>query len=397
MALFFRLRIHSLIKVRREFSTTPLSSKERTRAAISLLKSEENPQKIIEICNSASLTPEAHLDRIAFSVAITKLSKSNNFSFIQQFLDDLRVSRPDLRTSERFAAHAIVLFGQAAMVDHAVRTFKEYHTDVIGLGNNGSVKVFNALLFACYLAKDYSEVKRVFLEFPKNYNIEPNLDSYNTVIKSFCDSESSSSGFSVLAEMDRKRLKPNATTFGHLLAGFYKEEKYEDVGKVLEMMKDKYGIRPGVSTYNIRIQSLCKLKKSAEAKALLDGMLSRQMKPNSVTYAHLIHGFCNEGDLEGGKRLFKDMVNRGYQPDSACYFTLLHYLCKGQDFETALRICKESIGKDWVPNIATMKSLVNGLAGIGKVDEAKELIAKIKEKFTKNVSTWEEIEAGLPR
>ncbi|KAJ9169075.1 hypothetical protein P3X46_020543 [Hevea brasiliensis] len=400
MALFSRLRIHPLIRNRRYFSTilspgstTPLSSKEKTRAALSLLKSEENPEKIVEICRAASLTPESHLDRIAFSVAISKLSKSNHFSYIQQFLDDLRSSRADLRSSERFAGHAIVLFGQANMMDHAIRTFQEYHADVVGSGT-GSVKALNALLFACILAKDYREVKRIFLEFPKIYSIEPNLDTYNTVIKAFCESGSSSSGYSVIAEMDRKVVKPNATTFGNLLAGFYKEEKFEDAAKVLEMMK-KHGIRQGVSTYNIRIQSLCKLKRSVEAKALLYGMLSRKMKPNSVTYCNLIHGFCNEENLEEAKRLFNSMINGGGKPDADCYFTLMHYLCRGGDLDTALRICKESIEKGWVPNFGTMKSLVNGLSRVGKVAEAKELVGQMKERFTKNVNMWDEIEASL--
>ncbi|KAF2304983.1 hypothetical protein GH714_000860 [Hevea brasiliensis] len=403
MALFFRLRIHFLTGNRRCFSTilspgstTPLSSKEKTRVALSLLKSEQNPERIVEICRQASLTPETHLDRIAFSVAISKLSKSNNFSYIQQFLDDLRSSRADLRSSERFAAHAVILFGQANMIDHAIRTFQEYHADVVGSGT-GSVKALNALLFACILAKNYGEVKRIFLEFPKSYSIEPNLDTYNKVIKAFCESGSSSSGYSVLAEMDTKRVKPNATTFGNLLAGFYREEKFKDVGEVLEMMKEKYGILPGVSTYNIRIQSLCKLKRSAEAKALLDEMLSRKMKPNCVTYNNLIHGFCCEGNLEEAKRLFNTMIHRGGKPDADCYVRFVHYLCQGGDFDTALRICKESIEKRWVPNLATMKSLVNGLAGIGKVAEAKELVGQMKQRFTKNVNIWDEIEASLPQ
>ena len=86
---------------------------------------------MVKICNFVFLTSEAHLDCIIFSLAITKLSRSNKFSYIQQFLDDLCASRPDLHTSERFDAHAVVLFGQANIVDHAVCTFKEYHTNVI--------------------------------------------------------------------------------------------------------------------------------------------------------------------------------------------------------------------------------------------------------------------------
>ncbi|XP_065877904.1 small ribosomal subunit protein mS86 (rPPR1)-like [Euphorbia lathyris] len=405
MASLLRHRIQSLVRSNRHFysilspnSTTPLSSKEKTKAAFSLLKFENNPEKIVEICQEATLIPETHLDRIVFSMAISKLSKSNNFSYIKQFIDEFRSSRPDLRSSERFAAHAIILYGQAGMIDDALRVFTEYHADIVGNSSStGSVKALNALIFAFILAKDFKEVNRIYLEFPKLYNIEPNLQTYNNVAKAFCESGSSSSCYSVLAEMDRKGVKPNATTFQYLLSGFYMEEKEEDVGKVLEMMKEKYRIGQSVATCNIRIKSLCKLKRSTEAKALLDGMISRGMKPNINTFSHLIFGFCLEGNLEEAQRLFRSMLNSGCKPDAQCYFTLVHYLCEGEDFETALLLCQESVEKGWVPNYGTMEPLVNGLARVGKVQEAKELVGKMKERFTWNVSRWDEVEAGLPQ
>ncbi|XP_057962576.1 small ribosomal subunit protein mS86 (rPPR1)-like [Malania oleifera] len=395
MAIFSRLRCLKSLQ-RRHFSSilspnsaTPLTSDQKSRAALSLVKSEKNPERILDICRAASLTPECHLDRIVFSVAISKLTESNYFEGIRSFLEELK-TRPDLR-NERFISHAIVLYGQAGMLDHAVRTFKEMQE----LGITRSTKCLNALLFSCILAKKYSEVRRIFIDFPKSYGIKPDLDTYNTVIKAFCESGSSSSVYSILAEMDRKGVKPNATSFKTLIAGFYREERSEDVGKVLELMK-KHDICTGLSTFNIRIQSLCKLKKSSEAKALLEEMIRRRMKPNAVTFCHLIHGFGKEGNLDEAKRLFTDMVNRGCKPDSDCYFTLVHFLCRGADFDTALQICKESMTKGWVPNFSTMKSLVDGLVSISKVEEAREVIRQIKEKFSKNVDMWDEIEAGLP-
>ncbi|XWS19436.1 hypothetical protein CRYUN_Cryun31cG0015800 [Craigia yunnanensis] len=397
MALFCRIRTSATAATfhLRYFSvlspdSTPLTSHQKSRSALSLLKSEQNPDRILEICRAASLTPVYHLDRIAFSVAISKLSEGNNFQSIDTFLQELR-SRPDLQ-NERFASHSLVLYGQAKMLNHALTAFDYFYNE----GLCRSAKSLNALLVAAILAKDYKEVKRIFVEFPKRYGIEPDLETHNTAIKAMCESESSSSVYSLLVDMKSKGVKPNATTFGTMLAGFYKEEKYEDVGKVLNLMKE-HGIPVGVSTYNIRIQSLCMLKKSNEAKALLDGMLSKGIKPNTVTYNHLIHGFCKEGNLEEAKRLFKSMVNRGLEPDSQCYFTLVHFLCQGDDFETALSICKESMEKKWVPKFSTMKSLVNGLASVSKVEEAKELIQNVKEKFSKNADMWDEIEKGLPQ
>ncbi|CAB4306190.1 unnamed protein product [Prunus armeniaca] len=392
MSLLSRLRHATLAHHTRHLSTAAsVSTKDKTRAALSLLKAEKDPTKILEICKTASLTPESHLDRVTFSVAINKLRDDNHYDLIRQFLDDLFVSRPDLKT-QRFASHAIVLYGQADMLDDAVRTFEQ--CDEMGIPRN--VKTLNALLLACIFAKNYKEVNRVFLEFPKVYGIEPNLDTYNYVIKAFSESGSTSSAYSVLAEMERKNVKPDANTFGHFLTGFYTEMKFEDVGKVTNLM-EKHGFQPGLSTYNIRIKSLCKLRRSAEAKALLDGMLSRGMKANAVTYCHLIHGFCRESNLDEAKKLFKNMVNRGFQPDSNCYHTLVHFLCKGGEFESALQFAEESIEKNWVPNFATMKSLVEGLVSISKVSEARELVGQMKERFTVNQDQWNEIEAGLPQ
>lgn len=402
MAIFSRLRMNLNLNSQKHYrhlatssilssgDKTPLTSKDKTRAALTLLKSESNPEKILEICRAAALTPESHHDRRAFSIAINKLSEANYFNGISQYLEELK-TRPDLQ-NERFHAHSIILYGQANMTEQAVRTFKEM--DKHGLRH--SVRAFNALLLALTIAKDYKEVKRLFIEFPKIYGIKPDLDTYNRVIKAFCESGDSSSVYSILAEMDRKSIKPNAATFGALIAGFYKEEKYEDVDKVLQMM-EKYGMKSGVSMYNVRIHSLCKLRKCADAKALLDEMLSKRMKPNSVTYSHLIYGFCKDGNFEEAKKFFMIMSNCGLSPNSTVYFNMVYFMCNGGDYETALSFCKESMAKGWVPNFTTMKSLVTGLASASKVSEAKELIGLVKEKFTKNVDTWNEIEAGLPQ
>ncbi|EYU33904.1 hypothetical protein ABFS82_08G149500 [Erythranthe guttata] len=371
-------------------SKTALSSKEKSRAALSLLRFEKEPERIVDICRAASFTPDSHLDRAAYSVAISKLQKSNDYESIRSIIRD-SLSRPDFR-SERSVSHLIVLYGQAGLVEDAINLFDE----MPDLGIQASVKALNSLLFSCAIAGEYGEMKRVFSEFPRKYGLEPNLDTYNTLLKGLCESGSANSAHSILAEMESKGIKPDAKTFSVAIAGFYKEEKFDDVEKMIVLMK-KYGVQKGIGVYNVMIQSLCKLKRSNEAKALLDEILSRNMKPNCVSYAHLITGFCKEGKLDVAKVLFEEMVRRELKPDADCYFTMVHYLCKGHDFEVALGICKQCMSKGWIPNITTMKSLVNGLVSVEKVDEAKEIIAVMKEKFSRNADKWIEIEEGLPK
>ncbi|XP_074270110.1 pentatricopeptide repeat-containing protein At1g11630, mitochondrial-like [Silene latifolia] len=398
MALFTKLRSRTLIQVRNYCSPSAilggdpkvvLTSKEKSRAALSLLKSESNPEKILNICRAAALTPEYHLDRIAFSLAISRLSKLNYFEGIRSYLEELK-NRPDLR-NERSVSHSIVLYGQAGMIPNAITTFEQMEQ----MGIRRTVKSFNSLLFSCIVAGKYDEAKRIFSDFPSTYNIEPDVQSYNTIIKAFGGVGESMSGYSIIAEMSRKNCKPNATTFANLIAGFYKEEKFEDVGKVLNLMKE-HGIKPSLNIYNVRIESLCKLGRSFEAKALLDGMIERKLKLNNPDiFYNLIYGFCKEGKYEDAKKLFKSMANHRCKPNSDCYLTIIYYLCKGGDYETALEISKESREKNWFPNVTTTKSLVEGLVSISKVEEAKELIEKVKERFPKQADLWKETEEKL--
>ncbi|KAL1567744.1 pentatricopeptide repeat-containing protein, mitochondrial [Salvia divinorum] len=398
MALHSKLRSLTFLHHARCFSTsilspdskTPLTSKEKSRAALSLLRFESNPERVLDICRAAALTPDTHLDRVAYSLAINKLKKSHYYEGIRSFVND-SLARPDLK-SERSVSHFIVLYGQSGLVKDAIKLFDEIPQH----GVEHNVKSLNALLMSCIMAGEYGEMKRIFSEFPAKYSVEPDLDTFNTVLKGFCESGSSNSAYSVLAEMERKGIQPNATTFSVVVAGFYKEEKLSDLEKVTEVMK-KFGVKHGLGVYNAKIQSLCKLKKSDEAKKLLEELVDKKIKPNCMTYGHLIYGFCKEGKLEEAKALFKEMVDRKLKPGSESYFYLAQYLCKGKDFEAALDIYKECIAKGWVPRIATTESLVNGLISIGKVEEAKEIIGVMKEKFSRHADKWTEIEEGLAK
>ena len=129
------------------------------------------------------------------------------------------------------------------------------------------------------------------------------MDTYNLVIKAFCESGSSNYVYSILDEMDRKSIRPNAIMFGTFLAGCYREEKFGEVGKVLKLMEESYKMYPGLSTYNVRIQSLGKLKRLVKEKTLIEGMICKGMKSNSVSYSHLIHG----------------MICMGMKPNSVSY------------------------------------------------------------------------------
>ncbi|PKA46728.1 Pentatricopeptide repeat-containing protein [Apostasia shenzhenica] len=112
----------------------------------------------------AALTPASHLDRVALSSAISKLSSFLSFSDIRSRVDDLLLSSKD--------------HNQAGMHDDALGAFR----------SSLSCSSLNYLLFASILCKNHSELAKIFRDYPTTYGVTPNLETYNIVIRSFAES-----------------------------------------------------------------------------------------------------------------------------------------------------------------------------------------------------------------
>ncbi|KAG7017691.1 Pentatricopeptide repeat-containing protein, mitochondrial, partial [Cucurbita argyrosperma subsp. argyrosperma] len=109
-------------------------------------------------------------------------------------------------------------------------------------------------------------------------------------------------------------------------------------------------------------------------------MVSKGVKPNSSSYDAIIHGYGNS------------MLEDGHvSPSSPIYYSLIRSMVKEGEFT-----CREIIKRRWVPQFEAMEGLVRGLVGMSKVEEAKEVVEKMK-KMLKGpaVDSWGKIEAAL--
>jgi pentatricopeptide repeat protein len=93
-------------------------------------------------------------------------------------------------------------------------------------------------------SKKFDFVDGLFKELPKKLSIEPDLISYNTVIKAFCQMGSFDSAVLLLDEMENKGLEPNLFTFNTLLNGLYGKGRVSDGEKIWELMLKKNVVRP---------------------------------------------------------------------------------------------------------------------------------------------------------
>ncbi|KAK8663277.1 hypothetical protein V6N13_083100 [Hibiscus sabdariffa] len=107
---------------------------------------------------------------------------------------------------------------------------------VVSVHEATSMKILSAALLqldASNGSKKSSKIKRSTKTFPKKkLSIEPDLVSYNTVIKVFCDTGSLDSARLMLDEMEKKGVWLAVITFNTLLYNFCKNGRVDDGEKI---------------------------------------------------------------------------------------------------------------------------------------------------------------------
>lgn len=230
-------------------------------------------------------------------------------------------------------------------------------------------------------------------------NVTPGVASNNLVLKSFVEENNdvvAALNWVEIMEKDNKVL-PNIDSYNVLLKGYLKNNDLVGFDGVVKEVLNK-GLDFNLASYNYRISRLCKSKECARAKKLLDDMVSKGVNPNSVSYDTIIDGFCRVGDLESAKKVLESMLSDGYvSPCSFPYYVLIRNAVKEGEFDLALEMCKETIRRRWIPPFEAMEGLVNGLVKMSRVEEAKEIVEKMKKRLKgPAVDSWGKIEAALP-
>lgn len=255
------------------------------------------------------------------------------------------------------------------MFDNAQKVFDEM-TEVNG---KQTVLSFNALLAACVKSKKYDVVDELFRSLPAKLGIEPDVVSYNTIVKAYCEMGSFDSAISMLDDMEKKGLDPDLITFNTLLNGLYANSRFDDGERIWDrMLKKNYS--PNIRTYNARLEGLANEKKTKDAVELVEEMRTNSVKPDVFLFNAVIKGFVNEGNLEEAKRWYDEMEKNDCKMNKVTFTTLIPFACKKGDLDFALKLCKEVFSKRRLVDQKVLQLVVDGLVKESMIEEAKELV-----------------------
>ncbi|KAJ8761610.1 hypothetical protein K2173_004386 [Erythroxylum novogranatense] len=360
--------------IRRAFSTStePATVLEtgKTFGAKSLCKilnKERNLKRAVKLFKKASENDRFRTKTGIYESTVRRLATAQRFRWIEEILEDQKKYRDISR--EGFNARLISLYGKSGMAESAQKVFDEMPRR----NCNRTVLSFNALLAAYASSKKFDKVDGLFRELPEKLNVEPDLVSYNTIIKAFCDMGSLDSGLLLLNEMEKKGVEPDLYTFNFLLKGFYGNGQFENGESIWARMLGK-NLLPDIRSYNAKLDGLALEKRTKDAVELLEQMKRKGIKPDLYSFNALIKGFVSEDMLDEAKHWYREMWNNDCKPKKSTFATFIPFVCEKGNFNFAFELSKDAFRRKRLVDERVLQRVVDGLIKETMVREAEELV-----------------------
>ncbi|KFK38650.1 hypothetical protein AALP_AA3G142500 [Arabis alpina] len=347
------------------------ATSERRPSLINLVNEETDPKYITEKFKKACQAEWFRKNISVYERTVRRLAAAKKFEWIQEILEEQN-KYPNM-SKEGFVARIINLYGRAGMFENAQKVFDE----MTERNCKRSVLSFNALLNACVNSKKFDLVEGIFKELPGKLSIEPDIASYNTLIKGLCGKGSLPEAVALVDEIEIKGLKPDHITYNILLHESYKNGHFEQGEEIWGRILEK-NVTRDIRSYNARLVGLAMEIKSEEMVKLFDELKANGIKPDVFTFTAMVRGFVAEGKVAEAKIWYKEIEKNGCRPLKFIFSSLLPAMCKAGDLDSAFELSKEIFSKRLLVEQAVLQEVVDELVKGSKQDEAEELVELAK-------------------
>ncbi|KAK1428073.1 hypothetical protein QVD17_16900 [Tagetes erecta] len=179
------------------------------------------------------------------------------------------------------------------------------------------------------------------------------------------------------------------TDFNHMFLTMVSADEIDLAYKFYSNLPN-YNLSPNILTYSILVNCHCKRNKPMEAKHVLQHMISNGFgSPNVKTFTQVINSFCKKGNLTQAFQVFEMMGQVQCDPSINTYNCLLKGLCYVGRVEEANELLSR-IKKSWKenakdasfkknqemlkPDVYSFTAVMDGFCKVGRSDEALELL-----------------------
>jgi len=174
---------------------------------------------------------------------------------------------------------------------------------------------------------------------------EPDLVTYSTIVKGFCNSGSLDRALEILKDIQSEgKLKPDEMMYNSLLDGCAKEQRPNDMLKLLDEMK-KTGVAPSNYTLSMVVKLMGRCRKLNQAFSIIEDICREYgLKLNIQVYTCLIQACFNNRQAAKAVTLHDEMIKEGLTPDEMTYSALVKGCMKAGLLDKAVEMTKCAYG-----------------------------------------------------
>ncbi|CAN4110762.1 unnamed protein product [Withania somnifera] len=214
------------------------------------------------------------------------------------------------------------------------------------------------------------------------YNIIPNVVSYNYLIVSHCEAGEVDEGLKVYSHIiENAPFSPSAVTYRHLTKGLIDSDRITEAVDLLREMLNK-GHGADSLVYNNLILGFLNLGNLEKANELFDELKERCTVYDGVVNATFMDCFFKQGKVKEAMESYRSLLDKKYRMVPATCNVLLEVLLR-HGRETEAWALFDAMLDDHTPptfqavNSDTFNLMVNECFRLGKVSEALETFKKV--------------------
>merc|ERR1719213_405095 len=180
------------------------------------------------------------------------------------------------------------------------------------------------------------------LEEMRACSVEPDIITYSTIVKGYCQSGDIGRAFEVLKEMKSDgKYTPDEIMYNSLLDGCAKHNLVQDALWVLEDMKES-GVSASNYTLSITVKLMGRARRLNQAFSIVDDLCTAHgFQPNVHVYTSLVQACIQNRKLDRAVGVHDTMVEEsGCLPDEKFYSALVRGCLQAGSLEKAVVVLR---------------------------------------------------------
>ncbi|KAK7300149.1 hypothetical protein RJT34_10985 [Clitoria ternatea] len=239
-----------------------------------------------------------------------------------------------------------------------MKDFQKLYAHIIKTGL--ALHPFAATRILTFCASSFGDINYAYLVFTRMPN--PNLYSWNTIIRGFSRSSTPQFAISLFVDMLCSDVQPQRLTFPSVFKAYAQLGAGHD-GAQLHGMVVKLGLERDQFVHNTIIYMYANSGLLSEARRVFD----EQMKLDVVACNSMIMGLAKCGEIDESRRLFDSMPTR----TEVTWNSMISGYVRNRKLMEALELFREMQEEGVEPNEFTMVSLLNACAHLGALQHGE--------------------------